>query len=285
MKNSLCLDLFPNPGLPTQNKYQHFSKDMIKKKVGKEKELESYISEDSSYCVNPNMFALYDFKKEPLLGKYQSVIVDRKEGIVLSKRSSKAHFHDLLKYKLLMGLTFQKEIARRLGYKDRHVISTGKLAYFSIRGYTKASNDWVSLHLMDDYQILGNRSIRFKSIELNGVTYTFTFANCCRHIRSKIAESLRHNNVVFKVSNYHLKHTMGWPIYRLRGKKSLLDKEEYFTPHPAIEFFTMKEICADLMNQKHSKYGKTMAEFFRLDFMKEDHKLIHRLSQRDDSLF
>ena len=286
MTNSIGLDLHLYPGLPKQTEYRHFSKKFLRKRVGKDEELTPYISVDSKYRINPDLLAVYDFKKAPRLGKYQSVLIDRERGIILSKRGSKAHFYYFLKHKLISGLAFQKAIDQRLHYRRYHVISTGKRAYFSIHGYTDGCTDWVALHLMEDYQLRGQHAIRFQALKINELDYSFTFAGCSRHIRSELTEGLRHNNLVFKVLQYHLEDTMGWSIYRLRGKeKSLLDKQEYFTPAPTIQFFTMQEVCADLRKQKYLWYGQTMAEYFQLKFFETDHNLIYRLSQRGDNIY
>ena len=178
MTNSIGLDLHLDPGLPKQTEYRHFSKELLRKKVGRDKELTPYTSVDSKYRINPDLLAVYDFKKEPLLGKYQSVLIDRERGIILSKRGSKAHFYYFLKHKLISGLAFQKAIDQRLHYRRYHVISTGKRAYFSIHGYTDGSTDWVALHLMDDYQLCGQHAIRFSALKINGLDYSFTFDNC-----------------------------------------------------------------------------------------------------------
>lgn len=286
MTNSIGLDLHLDPGLPKQTEYRHFSKELLRKKVGRDKELTPYTSVDSKYRINPDLLAVYDFKKEPLLGKYQSVLIDRERGIILSKRGSKAHFYYFLKHKLISGLAFQKAIDQRLHYRRYHVISTEKRAYFSIHGYTDGCTDWVALHLMDDYQLSGSYAIKFSALKINDLDYSFTFDNCSRHIRSELTEGLRHTNLVFKILEYHLEDTMSWSIYRLRGKeKSLLDKQDYFTPAPTIAFFTMQEVCADLKRQKYLWYGQTMAEYFQLNFLERDHQLIFHLSQRGDNIY
>ncbi|WP_216634143.1 hypothetical protein, partial [Lactobacillus acetotolerans] len=144
----------------------------------------------------------------------------------------------------------------------------------------------VALHLMDDYQLSGSHAIKFSALKINDLDYSFTFDNCSRHIRSELTEGLRHTNLVFKILEYHLEDTMGWSIYRLRGKeKSLLDKQDYFTPAPTIAFFTMQEVCADLKRQKYLWYGQTMAEYFQLNFLERDHQLIFHLSQRGDNIY
>ena len=58
MTNSIGLDLHLYPGLPKQTEYRHFSKELLREKVGRNKELTPYISVDSKYRINPDLWLL-----------------------------------------------------------------------------------------------------------------------------------------------------------------------------------------------------------------------------------
>lgn len=269
--------------LPPGPEYHHWSKEFIKEHVGRDEQLTAYLSYNSSYQVNANMLALYQFQKEPLLGKFKTVVIDCQEGIVLSKRSSRSLINELLKTQLLAGLAFQKEIARRLNYKAHYVLATGRLAYFSTHGYLAGDTDWLSLHQMVDYQVGPARALHFKSTQLNGINYTFSFTDCGRYIKKKVSDSLYYNYVVYQLVSSQFEH-WGWQLQK-QPPQSLLDQRDYYLPHRRRAFFTLRELWHDLLKHKYIKYGQNLAETFALQLVKEDHYFVYRLSKRDDNLF
>ncbi|MDF7638184.1 hypothetical protein PT285_01870 [Lactobacillus sp. ESL0791] len=270
--------------LPLNPKYCHWSKEFIESHVGRDTELTAYIHIDPSYQVNSNMLALYEFQRKPLLNQFKSVVIDREQGIILSKRSSQALINDLIKNHFLAGLTFQKEIAQRLNFKSHYVLATGRLAYFSTHGYTTGNTDWLSLHQMVNYQVSEINRVKFKSLPINGLNYTFEFVNCGRYIKRKISDSLYYNYVLSQLGQAHLENILGWNVVKKRSQ-SLLDKAEYYLPHFIHEPFTIRDIWNDVLQHKYLKYGECMADLFELQLIREDHYFVYRLSRRGDNLF
>ena len=97
----------------------------------------AFVSEAPDYELNENMVALYDFHTNPIKGKYQSVIFDKKAGIILCQKNSRQLINHLLKHKLILGAVLQKKLQKELGFYYRHTISLGEIAYFSLRAHSE----------------------------------------------------------------------------------------------------------------------------------------------------
>lgn len=98
------LNLF-NIGLPTSEDLNTWSKDCIKQRLDHNirGNLIPFVSEAPDYELNENMVALYDFRTNSIKGKYQSVIFDKKAGIILCQKNSRRLIDHLLKHKLILG--------------------------------------------------------------------------------------------------------------------------------------------------------------------------------------
>ena len=81
------LNLF-NIGLPTSEDLNTWSKDCIKQRLDHNisGNLIPFVSEAPDYELNENMVALYDFHTNPIKGRYQSVIFDKKLVLFYAKK-------------------------------------------------------------------------------------------------------------------------------------------------------------------------------------------------------
>lgn len=270
--------------LPTDAEYQVWTAQLLRQKVGKDPKLDKYLVEDKQYCINSETLAVYQFQKQPLLGKYKSVIFDSREGIVLSHRSTSAHLTSFSRKNLLAGLEFQREFANRINLTSHNIIATGRFAYFSLSSYNTGNVDWVSLHQMIKFDISPCKAAVFKTVKNKPVSYIFAFFNCSPFIPGKINDGLYFNHALYELSTAHLEEKSGWKVKKTRGK-SLVDQTDYFHPHPSLENINIKEIIIDLLDKKHARYGRYFAEYYELPQVPEDHKSIYPSSQRPDSLF
>lgn len=109
------LNLF-NIGLPTNEDLNTWSKDCIKQRLDHNisGNLIPFVSEAPDYELNENMVALYDFHTNPIKGRYQSVIFDKKAGIILCQKNSRQLINHLLKHKLILGAVLQKKLQKEL---------------------------------------------------------------------------------------------------------------------------------------------------------------------------
>lgn len=269
--------------LPTAKKYRNWSKAKLQEWVNSP-ELSRYLVEAADYQIDGNTLAIYQFQKEPLLGKYKSVIFDCQRGIVLCKSSSRSLINAFAQNNLLGGLEFQREFANRLEQKARYVIATGKRAYFSMHGYTTGDTDWVALHQMADFHSLGKSAIVFDTVMCNQLTYTFAFTDCTRYISAQVYRGLYYNHALYKLGSNHLEASLGWQVRRIRGK-SLLDQRAYFHPHPTLTKLSLRDIYQDILNKSHARYGRYLASLLEQPMVQDDHHTVYILSRRPNTLF
>lgn len=75
-----------NVKLPSNESFNTWSKELVKARLTSAvsiEELIPFIQENNLYQLNENMLVLYDFHENPISGKYESVILDKKDGIIL----------------------------------------------------------------------------------------------------------------------------------------------------------------------------------------------------------
>ena len=139
-----------------------------------------------------NTLAFFDFSKNPIMGKYRSLIFDLKDGLVLTKQSTRSISNTLYHYVLVGGQFYQKSTSKSLKHKYMNVISTGTGAFFSLKGHSTSNTDWIALHFLKDYHYSKNK-ISFTTVSLGGLKLKFTYHDIKRHILDRLRESLHHN--------------------------------------------------------------------------------------------
>lgn len=248
-----------NCGLPQEEEYRNWSRELIKKRIGKNQKLDKYLCENSQYKINSKMLALYNFAEEPLLGKYFSVIFDAKQGIILSKKNSRQIVHRLIKEKLFLGLTFQKYIDDQLGFQYHHAISLWQVLYFSINGYCAENTDWLSLHQMTEYQSQKNYC-KFYSKLVNGNNYCFEFENCERNFSKRLAEAITHNSVIGKafIEAFEERGLHMHLCSQINQNETLVNNSDYLLPNTMTQaqIICLKEIFDQIVNYWHLHYGQ-----------------------------
>lgn len=101
--------------LPTDIKYRNWSKDLTKWRIENDSQLEQYIKHDNKYRLNKNTLAVYEFKQNPILGKYKAVAFDLNRGIVLSQKSTHAMMQGLMRHAVHCDMIWQRMLAREAG--------------------------------------------------------------------------------------------------------------------------------------------------------------------------
>lgn len=278
------LNLF-NIGLPTSEDLNTWSKDCIKQRLDHNisGNLIPFVSEAPDYELNENMVALYDFHTNPIKGKYQSVIFDKKAGIILCQKNSRRLINHLLKHKLILGAVLQKKLQKELGFYYRHTISLGEIAYFSLRAHSEKHTSWIGLHHMQTVQQENGR-VTF-SYQKNGYSYNFEFEDCAPNMYKRLGEAITHNHVLGQMLvGYARSHGFHLNLCKCR-KNSLVANQEYFYLTKIQNALNLTELAEEAIEEFHRNYGRHCADFFDIkDWQINDHNLIYRLSRRIKSI-
>lgn len=278
------LNLF-NIGLPTNEDLNTWSKDCIKQRLDHNisGNLLPFVSEAPDYELNENMVALYDFHTNPIKGKYQSVIFDKKAGIILCQKNSRQLINHLLKHKLILGAVLQKKLQKELGFYYRHTISLGEIAYFSLRAHSEKHTSWIGLHHMQTVQQENGR-VTF-SYQENGYSYNFEFEDCAPNMYKRLGEAITHNHVLGQMLvGYAKSHGFHLNLCKCR-KNSLVANQEYFYLTKIQNALNLTELAEEAIEEFHRNYGRHCADFFDIkDWQINDHNLIYRLSRRIKSI-
>ncbi|MGE9946892.1 hypothetical protein [Lactobacillus johnsonii] len=278
------LNLF-NIGLPTSEDLNTWSKDCIKQRLDHNisGNLIPFVSEAPDYELNENMVALYDFHTNPIKGRYQSVIFDKKAGIILCQKNSRRLINHLLKHKLILGAVLQKKLQKELGFYYRHTISLGEIAYFSLRAHSEKHTSWIGLHHMQTVQQENGR-VTF-SYQENGYSYNFEFEDCAPNMYKRLGEAITHNHVLGQMLvGYAKSHGFHLNLCKCR-KNSLVANQEYFYLTKIQNALNLTELAEEAIEEFHRNYGRHCADFFDIkDWQINDHNLIYRLSRRIKSI-
>ena len=278
------LNLF-NIGLPTSEDLNTWSKDCIKQSLDHNisGNLIPFVSEAPDYELNENMVALYDFHTNPIKGKYQSVIFDKRAGIILCQKNSRQLINHLLKHKLILGAVLQKKLQKELGFYYRHTISLGEIAYFSLRAHSEKHTSWIGLHHMQTVQQENGR-VTF-SYQENGYSYNFEFEDCAPNMYKRLGEAITHNHVLGQMLvGYAKSHGFHLNLCKCR-KNSLVANQEYFYLTKIQNALNLTELAEEAIEEFHRNYGRHCADFFDIkDWQINDHNLIYRLSRRIKSI-
>lgn len=278
------LNLF-NIGLPTSEDLNTWSKDCIKQRLDHNisGNLIPFVSEAPDYELNENMVALYDFHTNPIKGRYQSVIFDKRAGIILCQKNSRQLINHLLKHKLILGAVLQKKLQKELGFYYRHTISLGEIAYFSLRAHSEKHTSWIGLHHMQTVQQENGR-VTF-SYQENGYSYNFEFEDCAPNMYKRLGEAITHNHVLGQMLvGYAKSHGFHLNLCKCR-KNSLVANQEYFYLTKIQNALNLTELAEEAIEEFHRNYGRHCADFFDIkDWQINDHNLIYRLSRRIKSI-
>ena len=278
------LNLF-NIGLPTSEDLNTWSKDCIKQRLDHNisGNLIHFVSEAPDYELNENMVALYDFHTNPIKGRYQSVIFDKKAGIILCQKNSRQLINHLLKHKLILGAVLQKKLQKELGFYYRHTISLGEIAYFSLRAHSEKHTSWIGLHHMQTVQQENGR-VTF-SYQENGYSYNFEFEDCAPNMYKRLGEAITHNHVLGQMLVGYAR-SRGFHLNLCKCRKnSLVANQEYFYLTKIQNALNLTELAEEAIEEFHRNYGRHCADFFDIkDWQINDHNLIYRLSRRIKSI-
>ncbi|MDK8087272.1 hypothetical protein [Lactobacillus paragasseri] len=275
-----------NVKLPSNENFKTWSKELVKARLTSAVTIEGlipFIQENNLYQLNENMLVLYDFHENPISGKYESVILDKKDGIILCRKNSRQLINHLLKHKLILGAVLQKKLQKELGFYYRHTISLGEIAYFSLRAHSEKHTSWIGLHHMQMVQQENGR-VTF-SYQENGYSYNFEFEDCAPNMYKRLGEAITHNHVLGQMLvGYARSHGFHLNLCKCR-KNSLVANQEYFYLTKIQNALNLTELAEEAIEEFHRNYGRHCADFFDIkDWQINDHNLIYRLSRRIKSI-
>lgn len=268
--------------LPSNENFNTWSKELVKARLTSAVTIEGlipFIQENNLYQLNENMLVLYDFHENPISGKYESVILDKKDGIILCRKNSRQMVNHFLKHRLILGAVLQKKLQKELGFYYRHTISLGEIAYFSLRAHSEKHTSWIGLHHMQTVQQENGR-VTF-SYQENGYSYNFEFEDCAPNMYKRLGEAITHNHVLGQMLvGYAKSHGFQLNLCKCR-KNSLVANQEYFYLTKIQNALNLTELAEEAIEEFHRNYGRHCADFFDIkDWQINDHKLIYRLSRR-----
>ena len=262
MKNKL--NLF-NVGLPDNEDLNNWSKDLIRQRLETTaitSDLVPFVSENSNY---------------------QTIIFDKKDGIILCQKNSRQLINHLLKDQMILGAVLQKKLQKELGFYYRHTISLEEIAYFSMRAHSEKHTSWIGLHHMQTVQQEDGK-VTF-SYQENGCSYNFEFEDCAPHLYKRLAEGITHNHVLGQMLvKYANSHGFHLDLCKCR-KNNLIANQEYFYLTKIQNAMNLTELAEEAIEEFHKNYGRHCADFFDIkDWQVQDHNLIYRLSRRIKSI-
>lgn len=275
-----------NVKLPSNENFKTWSKELVKARLTSAATIEGlipFIQENNLYQLNENMLVLYDFHENPISGKYESVILDKKDGIILCRKNSRQLVNHFLKHRLILGAVLQKRLQKELGFYYRHTISLGEIAYFSLRAHSEKHTSWIGLHHMQTVQQENGR-VTF-SYQENGYSYNFEFEDCAPNMYKRLGEAITHNHVLGQMLvGYARSHGFHLNLCKCR-KNSLVANQEYFYLTKIQNALNLTELAEEAIEEFHRNYGRHCADFFDIkDWQINDHNLIYRLSRRIKSI-
>lgn len=272
--------------LPSNENFNTWSKELVKARLTSTVTIEGlipFIQENNLYQLNENMLVLYDFHENPISGKYESVILDKKDGIILCRKNSRQLVNHFLKHRLILGAVLQKRLQKELGFYYRHTISLGEIAYFSLRAHSERHTCWIGLHHMQTMQQCKKKVIF--SCKGNNRVYNFEFDDYAPNLHKRLAEAITHNHVFGQMLvNYANSHGFHLKLCKCR-KKNLVADQEYLYLTKIHNILNLKDLAEAAIEEFHQNYGRHCADFFDIkDWQINDHNLFYRLSRRIKSL-
>lgn len=162
----------------------------IREKLENDIEFSNLVERDDAYRVTPTLLVLYDFSKAPLEGVYKSVAFDNERGIVATRKSTKSLINEYMKH-TIFNLTHTKWIHYKLNLHHSQVLSQGRYSYFSLKGHSKSSADWVALHQM---QHLKKHHDQSSFVSKDGIV--FHFEHEFIDVKNNLGESIAANRMM-----------------------------------------------------------------------------------------
>lgn len=259
------------------SKYREFSKVKFRKWYHEDPEIRQHITTTDKYKLSVfNTVAFFDLRDDPIDNIYRSVIIDKKQKIVLSTQSTKQILCTIYEYSI-GGKNFQDSINKLLKYKYRNCFSLGAILFFSKRGVS-AGSDWVSLHHVKDVKFDHKKSkcdfytIKFGADLDHDLIITFNGIKRC--LSTRLKESLNHNQTVRNILKHQLEEHMNMKCLPrdTHVSKTLLFNDDWVN---SSEYSCQ---LAQISNRILKQFIVRACDLLNLEFSmtESDHKFIFR---------
>lgn len=269
-------------------KYRKLNQKDLKRLYKEDEEFKAHFTVNNNYCIDiATTVAIFDFSKDPISGKYKSLVLDLNEKLVLTTQSSNKIINTIYHNIALGGQAFQNLVSRLNHYKYRNIISLGHSAYFSMKGHSNCNTSWVALHLFEKFNhSKKDKTISFESIKLNNMTFDITLHDVKRHVVNRLRDGLHHNIMVRDLLESHLTEVLYLQVKPIDARtfKSILytsDLINHNYVHPELVLTNVAEELCD--NYITRTYQTVMMEQFgeKLNCFLQDLKAIMPKVKRD----
>lgn len=266
-------------GLPTEPEPLHWTKERLENEIFSNQELKGYVQIDHSYTMNFWTYLVYDFSNSPLRGKYQSVAIDKRRGIVLSGKTTSSIAERTLSALSYSGLDLQRLLAKEIGQSSLHSMSFGFSVYYSLAGVSARNSDWVALHQMTEVN-KANGTVEFISLDRN---HRFNLGKKPSNFSQSLTNALTHNKVLREAMLQNA---------RMRGDFRPVKKTEsliYQDDLAINKTLTSNTLLVDLQKvahkNSHFRYGMRIAEEFELLMTIKDQVQLYYHIRRHNAFF
>lgn len=265
--------------LPYEPKYRIWNSKKTASLVLLDPDLQKYIVIRDEYVFNLNTVAVYNYRDQPLAGKYKCVIFDKQDGIILCSLNTKQILNRSVKDGY-GGILFHKTISDELGFRYYHTISFGHTAFFSTRGYVgNSATDWAGLHNIANYNTRVNNLI-LDSVPIKGLTYSFTYNDCTTNIGHHLSNALKLNEVSHQFVHDQIE-MWGYEGYKncALGRTSMLGNRFYRRVHqrPSV---TASEIMERVNCKSHMHLLHTYNDSAGMPDQYGDYRVAYTMSKR-----
>ena len=261
--------------LPTDIKYRNWSKDLTKRRIENDAQLAQYITYDNKYRLNKNTLAVYEFKQNPILGKYKAVAFDLNRGIVLSQKSTHAMMQGLMRHAVHCDMIWQRMLAREAGVDIYQGIVMYNVLYFSMHAFSgNFFTDWICLHWIKDFHVKRHDQAIFNSITLNenGLVYNFAFDSPKPNLTKIIGQYLFHNHYYSDLYYQHMLQENNLRVTVINSD-SILHNSNYYVQLDLYAIDIFKKLADKFYNHVLNLHLLTIVKEFKpLDYLHREHR-------------
>lgn len=255
--------------LPTDIKYRNWSKELTKRRIENDSQLEQYIKYDNKYRLNKNTLAVYEFKQNPILGKYKAVAFDLNRGIVLSQKSTHAMMQGLMRHAVHCDMIWQRMLAREAGVDIYQGIVMYNVLYFSMHAFSgNFFTDWIK-----DFHVKRHDQAIFNSIALNenGLVYNFAFDSPKPNLTKIIGQYLFHNHYYSDLYYQHMLQENNLRVTVINSD-SILHNSNYYVQLDLYAIDSFKKLADKFYNHVLNLHLLTIVKEFKpLDYLHREH--------------
>lgn len=276
-------DIYDSP-IGELHKYRDLVDTDIRRLYNEDKEFRQHCCIDNHYEIRvQSTLAIFDFSKQPLGGKYKSLVLDIDKKFVLSTQSTRQIINTIYLTIALGGHYFQRLVAKELKQKYRNVISLGYSAFFSLKGHSTGNTHWIALHWMKDYEYsVATKAITFISLKVGGIRFRITLSGAGKGIGARIHDSIHHNRTVRKIVTQFVNDAWNCQLMPSQNSiRSLIYKEDLYCRKTIRLLWKMPELVEFLFGAYIKRTHQHLLMEYGIEYLDADHKELTRKVKRN----